>query len=301
MTKIRPAPADGHLVHSRMKIPSFTKHFHMKQVLLVGAGHAFPKGPFAFLHAMQQQERIHARGLFFRPADYSALALNSPGAAFVPVMELEDNEIEVIAANKTLFTRQCEQYYIPYSLHKNDREWDKDLLIKESRFADLILISGELFYADTDSKQPNQYLRKVLHSAECPVLVVPENFTGIEHLFIAYDGSRESLHAIKQFCYLFPEFTDLPTEVVYVNEEASDTIPDFEHLNQFTRLKFDCMSFSKLHFKANDSFATWISEKKNALLVSGSFSRAPLSYIGRRSFAGDVIHDHQLLVFIAHR
>jgi hypothetical protein len=300
MTKVRPATADSNVVLLPIKIPSFTKHFKMKQVLIVGAGHAFPEGPFAFLRGMKEQERVHARGLFFRPVDYSALAANSPGASLAPVMELEENEIEVIAANKALFTHQCEQYYIPYSLHKNDRQWDKDLLIKESRFADLILISGELFYADTDNNQPNQYLRKVLHSAECPVLVVPENFTSIEHLFIAYDGSRESLYAIKQFCYLFPEFTDLPAEVVYVNEEASDTIPDFDRLNQFTRLKFDSMSFSRLHIKASNSFATWISEKKNVLLVSGSFSRAPLSYLGRRSFAEDVIHDHQLPVFIAH-
>jgi hypothetical protein len=273
----------------------------MKQVLIVGAGHHSPKGPISFLHSMQGREPVHAKGLFFRPVDYVAIATATGAASTIPVLELEDNEKEVIAIHKTLFSRECEQYHIPYSLHDNDREWNKALLQKESRFADLILISGEFFYAEIDDKQPNQYLRDVLHSAECPVLLVPEDFTTIQHVFMAYDGSRDSLYALKQFCYLFPDLTDLPTEILYLNEATSDDIPDLASLKQFTRAKFDSMSFSRLHFNANDYLATWISEKKNALLVSGSFGRSPISYLGNRSFSEDVIREHQLPVFIAHR
>ena len=273
----------------------------MKQVLIVGAGHHFPKGPITFLHSMQGQERVHVKGLFFRPVEYSTLAASRMGANMIPVLDLEDNEKEVIAVHKALFSRQCEQYHISYSLHDNDREWSKDLLQKESRFADLILISGELFYAETDNRQPNQYLREALHSAECPVLLVPENFTTVQHLYMAYDGSRDSLYALKQFCYLFPDLTDLPTEILYINEETSDTIPDLDNLKQYTQAKFDCMSFSRLHFNATDYLATWISEKKDALLVSGSFGRSRLSYIGNPSFSEDVIHENQLPIFIAHR
>ena len=269
----------------------------MKQILIVGAGHHFSKGPFAFLHAITENERAHAKALFFRPIDYAALAAASNNIG--PYLELEDNEKEVIAYHKTLFARECEQQHIPYTVHDNDSQWDKNLLIKESRFADLILISAEHFYAESDSSQPNQYLREALHHAECPVLVIPENFTDIQHLFLAYDGSQESIYAIKQFCYLFPGLLDLPTEVIYIRQDA-DTIPDLESLRQFTRLKFNAMSFSNLHFNAASYFATWIGEKKNVLLVTGSFGRSTLSYIGKRSFAQDVIHAHQIPVFIAH-
>jgi len=273
----------------------------MKQILIIGAGHQLPKGPFAFLRAIRENERVHARGLFFRPVDYSALAAAGASNNIVPFLELEDNEKEVIERHKTLFAHQCEESNIPYSLHANDSEWDKNLFIRESRYADLILISGQHFYAETDKGQPNEYLRDALNKAECPVLVVPENFKTIGHLFMAYDGSRESIYAIKQFCNLFPGLIDLPTEILYIHEDAGDTIPDLENLQQFTRLKFDSMSFSKLRFNAAEYFSTWISEKKNGLLVSGSFGRSTLSYIGKRSFAEDVIRDHQLPVFIAHR
>jgi hypothetical protein len=273
----------------------------MKQILIIGAGHQFPKGPFAFLRSIRESEGVHARGLFFRPVDYPALAAAGAGNDNVPFLELEDNEKEVIAQDKALFARQCEQSNIPYSLHANDCQWDKDLFIRESRFADLILISGEHFYADTDNSQPNAYLREALHHSECPVLVVPENFKTIQHLFMAYDGSRESIYAIKQFCNLFPSLIDLPTEILYIHEDAREPIPDLENLQQFTRLKFDCMSFSKLRFNAAEYFSTWISEKKNVLLISGSFGRSALSYIRKRSFVEEIIHNHQLPVFIAHR
>jgi hypothetical protein len=273
----------------------------MKQILIIAAGHQLPKGPFAFLRSIHEGERVHARGLFFRPVDQSALAAAGASNNIVPFLELEEKEKEVIAAHKALFGRQCEASHIPYSLHVNDGEWNKDLFIRESRFADLILISGQLFYAETDNDLRDEYLREALQQAECPVLVVPENFKTIQHLYMAYDGSRESVYAIKQFCHLFPNLIDLPTEILYIHEDAGDTIPDLERLQQFTQLKFDCMSFSKLRFNAAEYFSTWISEKKNVLLVSGSFGRSSLSYVRKRSFAEDMIQNRQLPVFIAHR
>ncbi|HMI62762.1 MAG TPA: hypothetical protein VK518_17715 [Puia sp.] len=274
----------------------------MKQVLFVSAGQEFPKGPFNFLRMMHQTERVHARALFFRPVDYASLSTVAAncGASIAPLLELEENEKETIHLHKELFARQCHDHHIFFTINENQESWDKDLLIKESRFADLILISGQLFCADSEGLQPNQYLQEALHAAECPVLIVPETFTTVERLYMAYDGSKESIFAIKEFCHLFPKLCDLPTEMVYLNEESGNAIPEIERLRQFTQVKFNSMNFARLHFKAAEYFTTWISEKRNVLLVSGSFGRAPFSYLMKRSFAEDIIHDHQLPLFIAH-
>jgi hypothetical protein len=271
----------------------------MKQVLFVGAGQEFPQGPFTFLRMLQQDERIHARALFFKPIDYASLAAVTAGTRIEPILALEEQENATIAAHKTQFARQCEQHYITYTIHDNTAEWQKDVLIKESRFADLLLISGELFYADAATGQPNHFLHEVLHHAECPVLVVPENFHAVQHLFIAYDGSKESIYALKQFCYLFPQLTALPAQMVYLNKEATDDIPDLDLFKQFTRLKFESLGHSKLYFKSAD-LTTWLSEKQQGLLVTGSFGRSTLSYLAKPSFADTVIRDHQVPVFIAH-
>ena len=98
----------------------------------------------------------------------------------------------------------------------------------------------------------------------------------------------------------FPDLIDLPTEIVYIHEGADNSIPDLECLQQFTRLKFDYMSFSKLNFNAAEYFSNWISEKKNVLLVSRLLWPFNAFLYRQRSFAKDIIHNHQLPVFIAH-
>ena len=272
----------------------------MKQVLFVGAGQQFPRGPFAFLKSMQQEERVHARALFFKPVDQASLMAVAMSSGLTPILQLDEKEEETIAIHKALFAKECGQNNIRYSIHESDQPWDRDLLVRESRFADLILISGELFFADAGTRQPNAYLREALHAAECPVLIVPETFSSVGQLYIAYDGGPESCYAMKQFCHLFPRLADLPTEIVYVKDESNQSIPEIDNLRQLSRLKFNSMSFSKLHFKAREHFATWIGEKQHVLLVTGSFGRSAVSYLAQRSFAEDVIRDHQLPVFIAH-
>ena len=143
-------------------------------------------------------------------------------------------------------------------------------------------------------------MQEALHGTECPIVVVPETFKDVEHLAFAYDGKKESVFALKQFTYLFPQFVDLPAEFVYMRDEEKDDIPDLKLLEEYTRFHFNCMAASKLHFDPKKYFSTWIKNKKNALLVSGSYGRSIVSNILRRSFADKIIHDHANPVFIAH-
>jgi hypothetical protein len=57
----------------------------------------------------------------------------------------------------------------------------------------------------------------------------------------------------------------------------------------------------KLHLDPKDFFADWISNKKNAILVSGAFGRSSLSRVFKKSFVKDVIKEHKLPIFITHR
>jgi hypothetical protein len=272
----------------------------MKRILFVSTGDSFPQGAFTFLQTLVEQDPVCLTGLFFCPLDYELMASASHVPLVTPYMELRAREKNIVDRNKELFARECQTYHIKHHTHENDDRWDKALFARESRFSDLVVLSGQLFCEDGGRKQPNMFLREALHTAECPVIVVPEDYEPVQHLVIAYDGSRDSLHAIKQFCYLFPQYTDLPTEIVYVKDETSEDIPDVENLKHFTRLHFSSMGFSKLHFRAGDYFASWIGEKKSAMLITGAFGRSALSYVAKRSFAEQVISEHGLPVFIAH-
>jgi hypothetical protein len=232
--------------------------------------------------------------------DYESMATVSQLPVLEPYDRLCREQQDAVQANKALFAQYCDQHYLKHSIHANTETFDKHTFVKESRFADLILLSGEVFYSDIHLKQPNFLLQEALQAAECPVMVVPEDYTSCEHLFFAYDGSKESVYAIKQFAYLFPQMTDLPSEMVYIRDEPFSTIPDLEHLRQFTKAHFNCISFSKLQFRAAHYFSTWISERKKVMLVTGSYGRSAFSYLAKKSFADQVIAEHRLPVFIAH-
>ena len=272
----------------------------MKKILFVGTGEDYPKGTFAFLESLRQEELVCVTGLFFCPLDYNLMASASHVPTTAPYMQVRAREISIVDRNKELFVQECLSRHIRHHLHENTERWDKDVFAKASRFSDLVLLSGQLFCEDGGSDQPNMFLQEALHASECPVIVVPEEYKPIQHLVIAYDGSKDNLFAIKQFCYLFPQYLDLPTEIVFVKDEATEDIPDIEELKHFSRLHFNSMGFAKLHFKAAHYFASWIGEKQSVMLITGSFGRSPFSYIAKKSFAGQVIREHGMPVFIAH-
>jgi len=272
----------------------------MKRILFVSTGESFPKGAFTFLQSLLEQESVCLTGLFFCPLDYQLMAAVSHVPTSEPYVHVREREKAIVEKNKTLFAQECLAQHIKYHVHENTERWDKTLFAKESRFSDLVVLSGELFCEDWEARQPNLFLKEALHGAECPVIVVPEAYQPIRRLVIAYDGSKDSLFAIKQFCYLFPQYTDLPTEMVYAKDEASEHIPDLDNLKHFSRLHFSSMGFSKLHFNAGHYFASWLGEKQSSMLITGSFGRSSLSYAAKRSFAGQVIGDHGMPIFIAH-
>ncbi|HUB61809.1 MAG TPA: hypothetical protein VL978_13940 [Puia sp.] len=272
----------------------------MKRILFVGAGKAFPQGAFRFLQSLPDEGKVSVTGLFFRTIDYETFNVVSQIPVAAPYVRLRERELEELQANKAVFARKCCDSHLKFEVHPNDESWDSHLFARESRFSDLVVLSAEQFYGEVDPSQPNLFLREALHAAECPVMIVPENYSEPEHLFIAYDGSRDSLHAIKQLAYLFPGYTDLPTEIVYVKEDNSTEMPDKALLEEYTRHHFPSLNLARLHFKAARYFADWIGEKKNVLLVSGSFGRSSFSYMARESFSKHVLHDHKMPVFIAH-
>jgi hypothetical protein len=272
----------------------------MNLVLFVSIGGEFPQGAFTSLQLMNEREPLSVAGLFFSPINFqqTIAVSHTPGAG--AYTQLREHQQQLLTANKAAFAELCEANGIKYSIHENVEEWNKEIFARQSRFADVVLLSGELFYAAIDDSQPNHYLHEALHVSECPVIIVPEVFARPDHLFIAYDGSKQSIYTLKQFCQVFPQYTDLPTEVIYINENADAAIPDLEELKAYCQAHFSNISFSKLQFHAGRYFASWINEKENPLLVSGSFGRSSLSYATKRAFAEQIIRQHKIPLFIAH-
>jgi hypothetical protein len=271
----------------------------MKKVLFLCDGDNYPQGAFQFLKIMNAQEPVFVKGIFFTPVDYEQLINLAYMPLMAPYEKMKSEEIAEMSRSREQFQHDCSLAGIRFIISEKNTEWNRELLVKESRYADCILISEELFCCQTLDRQPNFFMQELLRGSESPVIVVPEKFKSPGRLVFAFDGKKESVHAMKQFTYLFPGYLDLPAQFVYFNGEGQP-LPDEDLLQEYARWHVNAIGSASLQFDPKRYFSTWLEDKKNAFLITGSYSRSGFSTLIRPSFADAVINDHVCPVFIAH-
>jgi hypothetical protein len=274
----------------------------MKKILLASDGAHFSEGAFEFVRRLNEINPILLTGVFLPQAQLANLwsypdGMNGP--LFIPLVE--SGEASIAEENIHRFEHLCVHNNIDYRVHKDYYDFALPELKKETRFADLLVLGTEKFYENMGTDTPNEYLREVLHGVECPVILVPEKFSFPESIILSYDGSEASVYAIKQFAYLFPELCSQKALLVYSNEAEKEDFPERIPMEELVARHFSDLTFFKLNANPKKYFASWISEKKGSLLVSGSYARSGVSQLFRKSFVQEVISNHQLPVFIAHR
>lgn len=274
----------------------------MKKILLVFDGSNFSTGAFEFVRKLNEIEPVLVTGVFMPQVDYANLwsyaAATGIGAGYIPLIEEEDSE--VVQKNILQFENLCKRSLIEYRVHKDFYSFALPELKKESRFADVIILSGELFYKGVMESSQFEYLRDAIHATESPILIVPEEYQFPDNNVLAYDGSEESVFAIKQFAYIFPELAKKPTLLVYAEDKEDKDFPSKQDIVELATQHYKNLSFYKLEVDPKKYFSTWMNERKGSIIVSGSFSRSSFSQLFHKSFVRDIIREHKIPVFIAH-
>lgn len=275
----------------------------MRKILLAFDGTHSSKGAFEFARRINQHSPVLLTGVFLPQINYAnvwSYAGSAAGAPmFIPLVE--DEETVAIEKNIAGFESLCQKNNIDYKIHKDFTDFALPALMKETRFADLLIIGSESFYENLGINEPNESIKEALHGSECPVLVVPEEFEFPESNILAYDGSDDSVFAVKQFAYLFPELCRNNTLLVYATEEANKKFPDEAFIEELGARHFPDMSLLKLQINPKQFFTKWVADRKGSILISGAFSRSVFSTMLKKSFVTDVIRNHSLPVFVAHR
>lgn len=273
----------------------------MKKIIIAFDGTHYSAGAFEFARRLNELQPVLLTGIFLPQAEISYLWSYADGARvpFIPTMEADDSDL--VQKNIEQFERQCTANHIDFRVHKDFYNLALPELKQESRFADLLIIGSEVFYNNMGTHLPNEYLRDTLHDIACPVVLVPEKYQFPESIILAYDGSDESIFAIKQFAYLFPELTGKKTLLVFAHKDAAKDIPDRIQIEELVARHFSDLTLFKLNAAPEKSFSDWITETKGTMLVSGSYGRSGLSQLFKTSFIRDIIAGHTLPVFIAHK
>ncbi len=273
----------------------------MKKIIIAFDGENFSEGAFDFALKLNELKPILLTGIFLPLSTFSNLwnytAAN--GAVYMPV--IEESDMETVAKNRTRFEKLCQHNSIEYRVHEDSENFSLQELKKESIFADLLLLGSETFFENLGTETPNGYLKEVLHDVKCPVIIVPEKFSFPKSIVLGYDGSKESVYAIKQFAYLFPELCNKEVMLVFASEDETDDFPDKILIEELAARHFSNLTLCKLDFNPKQFFGTWISVKESVLLVSGSYSRSSLSQLFKKSFISEVVSQHELPIFIAHQ
>jgi hypothetical protein len=173
-------------------------------------------------------------------------------------------------------------------------------IIKESRFAEMIIVDPEISLSEKRGGMPTEFIKELLAKSECPVVLAPYSFYGIDEVLFAYDGSPASVYAIKQFTYLFPELTDKKITVLQVNENGADWIVEKAKVEELLQLHYSSIGFQLLQGKAGDELFSYLLGKKNVFVVMGAFGRSMLSGFFKHSTAELIIKTVNLPVFVAH-
>lgn len=274
----------------------------MKKILIAFDGTQFSEGAFEFAKRLNNMQPILLTAVFIPQVTYANLwsyAGGMAGPMYVPMLEQDD--IGMLEENIDRFQQLCTRENIGFKVHRDFSGFALPELKRETRFADLLIISSEKFFENVAGLNKSDYIRDAIHEAECPVIVIPEKFSFPKRNIIAYDGSASSVYALRQFAYIFPELAANETLMVYSNgEDGQEDLPDEEYVEELATQHYRNLGIFTLDINPK-KFNNWLKEVDGAILISGAFGRSSLSQMFKRSFVAEVISDHKLPVFIAHR
>jgi hypothetical protein len=269
----------------------------LKVSIQFDGGH-FSEGAFQFAKELSEITSISLTGSFLRQSDF-VNHWNPAPLVGIPVLPFGDEQADGDSVME-MFTTACDNNNISYHIHNYKHTIGYPALQKQTRFSDVFVVGSEVFFKNIGGGVPNEYLKDLLHIAECPVIIVPESFEFPSTIVLAYDGSESSVFAIRQFANLFPEFADKRTILAYAGQKE-EKIPELEYIKEFAGCHFSNFGCVKVNEEGQKGFSDWLCGITAPMVVAGSFGRPELYEAVRKSFLTDVIHAHNAVVFIAHK
>jgi hypothetical protein len=274
----------------------------MKKILLALDGSHFPSGAFELAAEWYRKEPLLITGVFLSPIDVSKIVTYT-GLEAVPVMPavMEGEYGEEVAQNIRLFEEKCLSEGLEYRIHNDSDNLPLASLIQESRFADLILLSRESFFANINKDQPNEYMQELLKKSECPVLLIPDQYETPDRILLLYDGEASSVFALKQFAYLFPELTTLPTTLLKVSKKPEEALPNEQSIGELAARHFSDLTLYDMSLEDKAQLTNWLTEEESSWVVMGAYGRSLFSTLFKKSFADELINHVRLPLFITHQ
>lgn len=278
----------------------------MKKIIVAIDGLNYKKDTIEFAITMANHLNGHLVGLFLSDRTYHSYKIYTLDSGNImtdeEIKKAEAGDIELRQEAVQNFEMACNLHHIPFSVREN-RNIALPELIHESIYADLLIIhSGEQFTHYIENKPPG-FVRNMLEMVKCPVILAPDEFRTIKKALLLYDGSPESMYAIKSFCFLSDAFKkNLDVEVLSVKGQSESLhLPDNKLMKEYLKRHYPKAIYTVCKGEADKKIpAVLKKESAGTLVVSGAYNRGFISRWFRPSMADILLSMVKLPLFINH-
>ena len=216
------------------------------------------------------------------------------------VKSLIENDRETRKRSVMTFEDSCKRAEVKSAVH-HDKSIALQELIKETIYSDLLIIGAKETLTHHDEELPTRFIRDLLADVQCPVLIAPTRYQKIEQVVLLYDGDPSSVYAAKMLSYMLPELKDLPTEIVSIKYEQSQSeFPQEQLIHEFIMCHYPDAQYNLLEGTPEAVVVDHLETKQNTLVVLGAYRRSMVSRWFKPSMADLLIKKTQLPLFVAH-
>jgi nucleotide-binding universal stress UspA family protein len=227
-----------------------------------------------------------------------ASLMDSHPDVFEYLSEEDSQKTEVIST----FEKGVKNAKIRYLIY-NDFKITAHELIKQTTYADLLILSYEIFFNHVTRKRDTSLLYQILKGSRCPVLIVPENIRPVKNIILTYDGKESSVFAIRAFSNLFDfAVKDKITTILTVSPSADEEIKNEKLLMELVKEHFRNVGLQLLNgYNTSKEILNFADNVDDPLVIMGAYGRSTISNLIIPSVARRIIENRRIPLLIAHR
>ena len=278
----------------------------MKKISVAFDGLRFSEETMQYAIALASASKALLSGVFLDDYFYHSYpafnTLETVGVQGVDIGTLREQDEGIRRRSIATFDGACKKAQLNYIIH-HDKSFALDELLKESIYSDLLIIgSGETFNHYNEVVPP-AFIRHLLASAQCPVLVVPDKYHVAKRIILLYDGRPSSVFAIRMFNYMMPWMQEMKTEIITVYDPKDrPEFPDDPLIKEFIKCHYPAASYTLLKGDPQELISAYLkTTAPECMVVMGAYERNLVSRWFKTSMADILINELSAPVFIAHQ
>jgi len=185
------------------------------------------------------------------------------------------------------FISKFEDFHIKAKVYLSKSD-TQDSLVNESSFSDVFIVGKDMFQNEFRDPSVLDLVKTLIKNTRCPLLFLSCEQEKIDNMVLLFDGSENSIAAIKTFTHLMSDQLDDKNVylIVVVNDRSSD-----EEKNLINYLKNYKLHFSVLRVYPETQY----DETKELLKSLGNYMM--VSGLNRVEILEELLDQHENSVF----